>query len=451
MQTNDIKPVLKKDFLWGVSSSAYQIEGSVLADGRGRSIWDTFCDTPGKILNGDTGAFGSDSYSRWEEDAELLAELGVGAYRFSLAWPRIQPNGTGSPNHRGFGYYHRLIEALLARGIQPWITLYHWDLPQALEDKGGWLNRDTAFHFTEYAELCFKEFGDKVKHWVTLNEPWCSAFLGYGSGEHAPGKTDTLSSYSAAHHLLLAHGLAVRSFREWVAGGQVGIVLNPAAPRPATKRPADCLAAELASVERTGLWLDPLYKGSYPTDYLESMQVRMPVLVGDMAVIRSPVDFVGVNYYNEDAVRAVPVQNAQAGCLSGFQYVPTWQPKTAMKWDVVPDGLCRMLDFMTRHWDIPAMYVTENGAAFADVVGEHGRIQDVDRIRYLKDHVAALRRCRDGGVPVHGYFVWTMLDNFEWAHGYDKRFGMVAVDRDSGQRTRKNSFYFYRDMVAGFE
>lgn len=441
---------MKKDFLWGVSSSAYQIEGSVLADGRGRSIWDTFCETPGKVLNGDTGAYGSDSYLRWEDDVALLHELGIGAYRFSLAWPRIQPNGTGAANHRGFAYYHRLVEALLRRDIEPWITLYHWDLPQALEDKGGWLNRDTAFHFAEYAELCYKEFGDTVKHWATLNEPWCSAFLGYGAGEHAPGKTDYLSSYSAAHHLLLAHGLAVRGCREWVAGGQVGIVLNPATPRPATRRESDRQAAMLASVERTGLWLDPLFKGCYPVDYLKAMAVSLPVLVGDMAVIRSPIDFVGVNYYNEDAVSVASAQDVPPGCPIGFQYVPTWQQKTAMKWDIVPDGLSRVLEFMCERWNIPDIYITENGAAFSDVLTPDGRIQDSERIDYLRNHLAALRRSRANGVPVNGYFVWTMLDNFEWAHGYDKRFGLVAVDRSSGERIRKNSFYFYRDVVAGF-
>ncbi|MBU0936169.1 MAG: beta-glucosidase [Spirochaetes bacterium] len=432
------------DFLWGVSSSAYQIEGSVLADGRGESIWDSFCRLPGKVKNGDTGAYGSDSYVRWQEDVDMLHELGAGAYRFSIAWPRIKPDGSGAVNHRGFGYYHRLIEELLAKDIEPWVALYHWDLPQALQDRGGWLNRDTAFYFADYAELCFREFGGLVKNWVTLNEPWCSAFLGHGVGVHAPGLVDVQAPFTAAHHLLLAHGLAVKECRELLPAARIGIVLNPWTPRSATARDEDKQAALLASVERTGLWCDPLFNGQYPEAYCEAAGAKLPILPGDMALIKAPLDFLGINYYNEDAVCAAPAQAA------GYKNVPTWQKKTEMQWDIVPDGLVRVLSFMSEHWKVPEYYITENGAAFSDSDTDGKVIHDNDRIEYLQDHVLAVQKACELGLPVKGYFVWTMLDNFEWSHGYEKRFGMVAIKQPEGERIRKSSFYFYRDLIAGY-
>jgi beta-glucosidase len=441
------RSTLGPDFLWGVSTASYQIEGSTTADGRGKSIWDSFCEQPGRVKNGDSGEFACDSYRRWPEDIELLRELGVGAYRFSIAWPRVQPEGRGKPNQAGLDYYKRLADAVRAAGIEPWAALYHWDLPQTLEDSGGWPARDTALRFAEYAGLCFDALGASIRYWATFNEPWCSAFLGYASGEHAPGRRERAKAYAAAHHLLLAHGLALRSFREGGAKGSIGIVINPAKPRPATARAEDQAASERASVERTGLWLDPLFKGSYPEEHLRDHGVRMPIEPGDMALISALVDYVGVNYYNEDAVRAVPKSAAHP---EGFAYVPTWQPKTAMGWDVEPEGLTRILKFMADGWPVKALYVTENGAAYEDIEDADGRIRDGQRIAYYQGHVAAIERAVAAGVPLKGYFAWTLMDNFEWAHGYDKRFGLVAVDRSTGNRVKKDSFYYYRDAVAGY-
>ncbi len=445
-----VEPVLRDTiapFIWGVSTAAYQIEGSVDADGRGPSIWDRFCGQPGRVANGDSGETACDSYRRWPEDLELLSELGVGAYRFSIAWPRIQPEGRGRPLQAGIDYYRRLADACLEAGITPWAALYHWDLPQALQDSGGWPERDTALRFAEYARICFDALGGSIRTWVTLNEPWCSAFLGYGTGEHAPGLADRTRAYRAAHHLLLGHGLVVEAFRRGGGGGEIGLVINPAKPRPATSRPPDLAASLRASVERTGLWLDPVYGRGYPGEHLAAHGISMPVLDGDMEAISGSVDFIGVKYYDERAVQAVPVSGEAP---EGFGYVPTWQPRTAMGWDVEPAGLERVLSFIARTWPVQALYVTENGAAYEDRVGAGGRIEDFDRIGYHRGHIAAAIRARESGVPLAGYFAWTLLDNFEWAYGYDKRFGLVAVDRDSGARTRKSSFFYYRDVIAGF-
>jgi len=438
---------LKEGFIWGVASSSYQVEGSITADGRGASIWDSFCKKPGCVRNGDSGDVACDSYRRWPDDIELLKELGVGAYRFSIAWPRVQPTGTGKPNQAGLDYYRRLADAVRAAGIEPWAALYHWDLPQTLEDAGGWPARDTALRFADYAALCFEALGTSIHTWITFNEPWCSAFLGYGSGEHAPGKRDQAQAYAAAHHLLLAHGMSVQRFRNNGATGSIGIVINPAKPRPATSRAADKEASVRASVQRTGLWLDPLFNRKYPEEHLRDNSVHMPVQAGDMDTIASPIDFIGVNYYNEDAVRAVPKNAANP---EGFAFVPTWQPKTAMGWDVEPKGLHRILKFMSDTWPIPALYVTENGAAYDHTVDADGRLHDRERIVYYQGHIAAMEEAIADGVPLNGYFAWTLMDNFEWSFGYDKLFGMVAVDRTTGLRTRKDSFYYYRDTVAGY-
>lgn len=438
-------------FLWGVSTASYQIEGSTEADGRGPSIWDTFCRTPGKVKNGDSGDVACDSYRRWADDIGLIRELGVGAYRFSIAWPRIQPEGRGRPLQAGLDHYRRMADALRDEGIEPWAALYHWDLPQALEDSGGWPARDTALRFAEYASICFEALGGSIRDWVTLNEPWCSAFLGYAEGEHAPGRKSRPAAYQATHHLLLGHGLAVRAFRDTGRDGRIGLVINPAKPRPASSRPEDIAASLAASVERTGLWLDPVFGRGYPAAHLAANGVDarsgMPVLDGDLAAIAAPLDFIGVNYYNETAVRAAPVSPSAP---EGFGDAPTWQPKTAMGWDVVPEGLARILEFIAANWPVKGLYVTENGAAYDDAVVRDGRIHDMDRIEYYREHIAACRRAISRGVPLKGYFAWTLMDNFEWAHGYEKRFGLVAVDPKSGERSKKDSFYFYRDAVAGF-
>lgn len=435
------------DFVWGCSTASYQIEGAVDEDGRGLSIWDEFSREGGRVAGGHSGARACDSYHRYREDIALLKSLNVGAYRFSIAWPRIQPEGKGKPNQKGLDYYSRLVDALLEAGIEPWAALYHWDLPLALQKEGGWPERETALRFAEYAGIIFQSLGTRVRHWVSLNEPWCSAFLGYSTGEHAPGMRDFSAATRAVHHLLLAHGLAAKAFRGGGQKGEFGLVINPATPRPASLRPEDVEAASRASIERTALWLDPVSGRGYPAAYQAAMKVRFPVLPGDMDIIASPIDFLGVNYYTEDAVAAVP---QSASSPLGFVYAPTWQEKTEMGWDIVPQGLRRMLGFISEHWSPKALYVTENGAAFSDSPDESGRIHDVNRIDYLRGHIAACRDAISDGVPLEGYFAWTLMDNFEWAFGYNRKFGLAAVDPETFRRTPKDSFFYYRDVVSGF-
>jgi len=435
------------DFLWGCATSSYQIEGAVRADGRGESIWDAFCREPGRVSRGQNGDVACDSYRRWPEDLALLEGLGVDAYRFSVAWPRIQPEGRGPALRAGLDYYARLVDALLAKGIEPWITLYHWDLPLALGQAGGWTARDTAYRFADYAGIMFSELGDRVRHWTTLNEPWCSAFLGYEIGEHAPGLHDRMAALSATHHLLLAHGLAATAYREGGYEGEIGLVINPATPRPATRRAADLAAAGRAAIERTGLWLDPVFGRGYPAPYLTARGAAMPVQPGDLETIAAPVDFVGVNYYNEDAVADAP---PTAAAPDGYRFVPTSIEKTEMGWDVVPQGLRRVLGYIAGAWPVKALYVTENGAAYPDALVRDGRVSDADRVAYYRGHIAACRDTLADGVPLRGYFAWSLLDNFEWSHGYDKLFGLVAVDPRTLGRRPKDSYYYYRDVIAGF-
>ncbi|HPS14866.1 MAG TPA: family 1 glycosylhydrolase [Spirochaetales bacterium] len=456
------------DFVWGCSTSSYQVEGAVDEDGRGVSIWDTFSHTKGKIRDGSNGDVACDSYHRFEDDRKLLERLGVNAYRFSIAWPRIQPNGKGSTNQKGIDHYSRLIDGLLEKGIEPWPTLYHWDLPQALEDAGGWPERDTAYRFAEYAAAMFRAFGSRVHHWTSVNEPWCSAFLGYRDGEHAPGLHDVRLAHRAVHHLLLAHGLSNQLFRQTGMEGEFGIVINPVCRRPAQATEAHRQAAMRASLEQTNLWLDPVFGRGYPQEYVQAYGAQMPVLDGDLELIATPVDFVGVNYYEENCVEPCP-QGPENPL--GYRIVPTTLPKTAMGWDVVPDGLRRLLVWISNEWKPKALYVTENGAAFVDTTsqgaGEEGekgeatrergsqsaarqeRIHDTERIAYLRDHIGACRQAIAEGVPLKGYFVWSLLDNFEWAWGYSMKFGLVAVDACTQARLPKDSFDFYRTAITG--
>lgn len=436
------------DFLWGCSTASYQIEGAVDEDGRGLSIWDDFCRMPGKIADGSDGSGACDSYHRYGEDVSLLKSLNVGAYRFSIAWPRIQPDGKGAPNAKGLDYYSRLVDALLEAGIEPWVTLYHWDLPLGLERKGGWRERDTAFRFDEYASIVYRHLGARVKHWASFNELWCSAFLGYRDGEHAPGLKDDRAAYKAVHHLLLAHGLADRSFRQSGLGGEFGIIVNPDAPRPATRGPEDAAAAWRASLERTALWLDPLYGRGYPKEYMDATGAVFPIEPGDMDIIAAPLDFIGINYYGENAVTAAP---KGPGNPLGYAAAKSWQEKTEMGWEVVPQGLRRILGFIDGEWSPKAFYITENGAAFSDVSCDSGRIRDTKRIEYFRGHFEACRDAIGDGVPLKGYFAWTLMDNFEWACGYSRKFGIVAVDPHTFVRTPKDSFYYYRDVIAGYE
>jgi len=434
------------DFLWGAATASFQIEGSVAADGRGPSIWDEFCRRPGAVLGGMTGDLACDSYRRWRDDVELLRRLGVGSYRFSVAWPRIQPRGSGAALRAGIDHYRRLADALLEAGIEPAATIYHWDLPAALEEAGGWPVRDTAFRFAEYADILFDALGDRIGRWFTLNEPWCAAFLGYGEGHHAPGRKDEAAAYRAAHHLLLGHGLALKAYRARGLAAPIGIVLNPSTPRPATRRPEDLAAAERASAQRTGLWLDPLHGRGYPEEHLAAHPgAKMPIEPGDLELIAGECDMLGVNYYSESAVEAAA---PGPSCPEGWRLAPSWHETTAMGWEIVPEGLYRQLKALAGRWPAKALYVTENGAACDDVL-EGDRVRDADRIAYIRSHVAACERAIRELVPLRGYYSWSLLDNFEWAFGYSKRFGLVHVDFETGKRLPKDSFWFYRDIIAG--
>jgi beta-glucosidase len=459
-------------FLWGVATASYQIEGAVSEGGRGESIWDRFSHTPGRVAGGHTGDVATDHFHRFSEDIASMRDLGIGAYRFSLAWPRIQPEGgLGSgatrSNQAGLDFYHRLIDELLSAGIEPVVTLYHWDLPQALEDAGGWPERDTAYRFADYAGVCFDAFGDRVRRWITLNEPWCSSILGYLEGVHAPGRQDRVSAYRAIHHLMLGHGLAVRRFpgetpRASATGEpQIGITLNLSTPRPATRRPEDLLAADRAADRDSRMFLNPLLGAGYPERHLSAYpEVAMPVQEGDMEVISGPFDFLGLNYYTEPVVAFDPEAPEE------FRTVRSYQEETAMGWPIVPEGLHRQLRWVHQQAPDLPLYVTENGAAFddafEDAVEEENppgaekrpapRVRDLERIDYLRGHLAACRRAIDEGIPLAGYFLWSFIDNFEWAFGYTKRFGIVFCDYEAElRRIPKDSYYFYREVVAGHE
>lgn len=431
------------DFIWGCSTASYQVEGATQADGRGSSIWDSFCRKPGAVYGGMNGDLACDSYHRYREDIELLKGLGVDSYRWSIAWPRIQPQGSGRPLQAGLDYYKRLADTAAEAGIQSAATLYHWDLPQGLEDAGGWPSRETALRFADYADIMFRELGDRVGRWFTLNEPWCSAILGYELGIHAPGIKDRPAAYRAVHHLLLGHGLAVKAYRACGLSAPIGIVLNTQTPRPATRSQADIDAADRASDQGTALWLDPIYGRGYPQRHLAAKAVTMPIVAGDMETIAAPLDFLAVNFYSESAMMADPTQR------EGFREAPTWQDKTEMGWDIVPEGLHRMLAKICGRWPVKALFIAENGAAFADAVEPGNRIRDTRRIDYLRAHLAACSRAIAEGIPLKGYFAWSLMDNFEWSFGYTKRFGLVHVDPETGKRLPKDSYYFYRDLVAG--
>ncbi|WP_329012832.1 GH1 family beta-glucosidase [Micromonospora rifamycinica] len=433
-------PGFPAGFRWGVSTSAYQIEGGATADGRGPSIWDTFAHTPGRILDGSTGDVACDHYHRHREDVALLAGLGVSAYRFSIAWPRVRPAGTGPVNAAGLDFYDRLVDDLLAAGIDPVATLFHWDLPQPLEDAGGWLNRDTAAHFAEYAELTAARLGDRVKLWITLNEPFIHLSLGHGTGEHAPGRTLLFDSLPAAHHQLLGHGLAVAALRVH-STAPVAIANNYSPVVRHGDTDADRAAAAAYDDLHNHLFTDPLLGRGYP-DGLDPGVVRE----GDLAVIAAPLDVLGVNYYNPTGVRA-----PEEGSPVPFTLVPLeGYPRTAFDWPVVPDGLRDLLvGLRDRYGDaLPTIQVTEGGCAWDDVPDADGRVHDPDRIAYLDGHLRAVRTAIDEGVDVTGYFVWSLLDNWEWAEGFTKRFGLVHVDFPTGTRTPKSSYAWYRSQVG---
>ncbi|MDH6464109.1 beta-glucosidase [Micromonospora sp. A200] len=444
---------LPPTFRWGVATSSYQIEGAVAEDGRTPSIWDTFCRVPGAVANGDHGDVACDHYHRMPQDVALIADLGLDTYRFSVAWPRVQPGGRGPANPAGLAFYDRLVDELLGRGVDPWVTLYHWDLPQELEDAGGWPNRDTAYRFADYAELVFAALGDRVKTWTTLNEPWCSAMLGYAYGLHAPGRRDLGAGIAAAHHLLLGHGLATQRLRA-AAGSpiELGITLNMATADPATDSPTDRDAARAADGLGNRIYLDPLFHGRYPEDVVADLAaegVRIPVEDGDLAVISSPIDVLGVNYYFGQAHSGVDEQGRERedDGRPVRRVVRRDLPRTAMDWEIVPDSFTELLVRLHRDYPGVPLVITENGAAFDDKPDADGFVADDDRVAYLTEHLRAVARARQAGADVRGYFAWSLLDNFEWAYGYDKRFGIVRVDYDTQRRTPKRSAHWYRDTI----
>jgi beta-glucosidase len=437
-------------FLWGTATAAYQIEGAAFQDGRGPSIWDTFSHTPGKTLNGETGDISCDHYNRWREDVKLIQELGLTAYRFSISWPRVLPQGAGQPNERGLDFYDRLVDELQAANITPFVTLYHWDLPQALQDRGGWANRDTVNAFASYADLVARRLGDRVGHWITHNEPWVAAFAGHYHGRHAPGIQDLRTALQVSHHLLLSHGRAVPALRDRRPDTRVGITLNLAPARPASPTLADRAAARLHDGYLNRWFLDPLFGRGYPADMLTFYGDEAPrATAEDLKAIAAPIDFLGVNYYSPGIVRAVSSEVEPLGfsVLSGADLAARGHEVTEMGWSVVPDGLAELLERVHRDYSPGAIYITENGAAFNDQV-MNGVVNDWQRIAYLRRHLLAAHKAIASGVPLRGYFVWSLVDNFEWALGYGKRFGLIYVDYPTQARVPKASATWYRSVIA---
>ena len=437
-------PRFPRDFYFGVATSAFQIEGATTEDGRGESTWDRFCATPGKVLNNDTGEVACDHYHRYEADLDLIAGLGVATYRFSIAWPRVVPTGSGAVNQRGLDYYRRLVEAMLERGLRPLATLYPWALPQPPEELGGWTNRETAFRFAEYAAVVYEALGDLVDDWITQNEPWVTAVEGYAQGKKAPGLADWPASLAASHHLLLSHGLAVEAFNAARSGNsRIGITLNLAPMLPATE--SDAAAADRADGFHNRWYLDPVLVGAYPRDMAEFYESRGVdfrfVRDGDAAIIATQTDFLGVNYYSVGRV-------AEAGDANflGLDFQKPSGPVTAMGWEIAPEQLEHLLVRLDADYDRPRILITENGAAFADTPVS-GHVYDLDRTRFLQEHLASIARAIDAGVEIEGYYLWSLMDNFEWESGYRPRFGIVHVDYETQRRTPKQSALWYRDFV----
>ncbi|MGV7210842.1 GH1 family beta-glucosidase [Oxalobacteraceae bacterium A2-2] len=431
-------PQFPPTFTWGVATSAFQIEGGAAADGKGPSIWDTFSHTPGKIIDHSNGDVACDHYHRYPEDVAIMAGLGVDAYRFSMAWARVQPQGKGAWNEAGFAFYDKLLAELDSKGIAAHITLYHWDLPQGLQDEGGWLNRDTAYHFAEYAAEVARRFGNRVKTIATHNEPWCTANLGYGNAQFAPGVADLKQSIQVSHHLLLSHGLAMSAMRKVGSSAQLGIVLNQWTADPATDSPADIAMAEFEYARSVQWFMDPIFKGRYPELALKGHGENAPVVHdNDFSVIQQPIDFLGVNYYFR-AYCSAEVPPRQPECKLG---------KTDMGWEIYPQGLTELLLKLKAEYDLPPIYITENGMANPDTVID-GTVPDVARIDFVQRHLAALAEAANHGVKIDGYFLWSLLDNFEWNSGYAKRFGIVHVDYATQKRTLKDSAIWYRDLIV---
>ncbi|WP_067125326.1 GH1 family beta-glucosidase [Microtetraspora malaysiensis] len=425
-------------FLWGTATASYQIEGAVSEDGRGVSVWDTFSHEPGRVRDGHTGDVACDHYHRWPEDVALMADAGLNAYRFSVAWPRIQPTGRGAVNQAGLDFYDRLVDGLCEKGITPALTLFHWDLPQALEDEGGWLNRDTSQYFADYAAIVAERLADRVPMWITLNEPFVHMTFGYALGVHAPGRTLFLDALPAAHHQLLGHGLAVSALR--ANGADQVLITNNCTPVwPASDAPEDLAAAEAYDALHNRLFNDPLFAASYPDFSAFGVEELDFIHDGDLETIGQPLDGLGINYYNPTRV-AAPSTDALPFDDAGI----TGYPTTAFGWPVVPDGLRELLVSLKARYGaaLPPVYITENGCSYEG-------IDDQERIDYLDGHIAAVRQAQAEGVDVRGYFVWSLLDNFEWAEGYHQRFGLVHVDFATQKRTPKASYHWLKRLIAG--
>ncbi|CAN5617110.1 GH1 family beta-glucosidase [soil metagenome] len=457
-------------FLWGSATAAYQIEGATGADGRTDCIWDAFARVPGAVWHGQDGSVACDHYHRYAEDVDLMSQLNLGAYRFSVSWARVCPDG-GPVNRAGLDFYSRLVDALLDKDILPWLTLYHWDLPQTLEDAGGWPSRDTAYRFASYAASVHDVLGDRVKHWTTLNEPWCSAFLGYGNGHQAPGRTDGSAAIAAGHHLMLAHGLGVQELRSRDADLQLGLTLNFTDIQPADPdSPGDRDAARRVDGLANRFFVEPIIKGAYPPDVRGDLDPLWPeglVHDGDLDVISTPIDVLGVNYYFGTAVTGANPADAPAAATAaraehpsanpGSEHVDVVSrglPVTDMGWEVLPDALRTLLLRLHNDYTGPAgveLYVTENGAAYADQPDQDGYVDDQDRIAYIRSHLGAVHEAIEQGANVRGYFLWSLLDNYEWAFGYSKRFGMVRVDYETSRRIPKASATWFSWIAANGE
>jgi beta-glucosidase len=448
------------EFTWGTATASYQIEGAFDTDGRGASIWDTFSKTPGKVVNGDTGDIACDHYNRFEEDIAIMKELGVSAYRFSIAWPRLFPKGDSNREERGFAFYNRLIDALIAAGIEPMVTLYHWDLPQTLEDKGGWANRGVVDAFADYATACAEAFGDRINNWITLNEPWCVSWLGYSNGVHAPGKKDYNLAIAASHHTALAHAAAFRAIKKVRPEAKVGLTVNMNNihnESPENQEVADFAALNDSNLNRW--WIDALTTGKYPKNLIDTYGDRTAgiILDGDEKLLVTDVDFMGINYYCDGFVRA-PRPEDKPAIEGGFMPFPQRadssapahlaQDLTAMGWVVTPEGLGNLVKRVHKDWpQIPYLVITENGSSYDDVK-ENGQVIDTKRTAYLVAHLESLQSAIADGAPVKGYFAWSLLDNYEWAEGYAKRFGIVHVDFQTQERTPKMSFAKYKEIIA---
>lgn len=440
---------LPDGFLWGAATSAQQIEGARFADGRGDSIWDRFAAEEGRIADRSTPDVACDHYHRWRDDIALMEWMGLGAYRFSIAWPRILPEGTGRVEPRGLDFYDALVDGLLEAGIQPYPTLYHWDLPQALQDRGGWSERSTVDAFVEYTRVVVDRLGDRVRNWATHNEPWCVITLGHEEAHHAPGLRDPRLALRAAHHLLLSHGLATQAIRELVPTAEVGIVLIHCPVHPASEDPADRDAARWFDGFFNRWYLDPVFRGAYPedavADRIKAGHLDGPDLPfvhpGDMEIISTPLDFLGINYYSRSVMKAGPDGPMDPRDLPSGEL-------TDMGWEVYPQGLTELLLRIHRDYAPSRIVIAENGAAYTDPPDDSGRIADTRRMEYHRGHLLALRDAVDQGVPVDGYFAWSLMDNFEWAWGYERRFGMFAIEPETLKRIPKDSAVWYRDVIA---